>query len=540
MELEPVVQWISSQLKKPEAMAVGISVALIVVAVVWAVALLIRARRRLSGEFLGLDRVSKLKPATAEEAYELLKPLPDNVASVACRMAATEGRAEANIAQLRGDGHWPRQIAGLLVFVGLAGTVFAMSAALANLGSMLSISGALDGATASGDDIANTVRNTLPVINNLLSGLFLAAVATIAGLLGTVFLAILNGRFTQGCATLAARVEVHARRHYVPLHEKSREALNTSGIKDPLVDAVAAATAVADQLKSVIAEAKSAVAQMSAEATAASHETQNAAATIATGVRAVLADRKTADERFQTLIGAVQQPLDRFDRITTQLTSISHDLESAAHRLNVDRDGLDEASKTVSGAASRMEREVRDLRESLAAHLTTQMKQFTDLAESIRAVPECMAETLRLFDRTLVDIVGITDPRHLREAVDDARTELREAADTVSQAVMTVDHAATQIHNSVVVEPKRFYEALDAVRAELQEAAGKCDRAAEKATTAAAQVARVMVAPPRPAEEGERGDGGGHAPRSPRPETDTSLRGPFGKLRDILFGSRNR
>lgn len=510
-------QWWTGHWGKPEGIAVIVSVTAVLILSLAGIVLVLRARAALREERASVgDDLPRF--TSREDASDYLKTRRLSVSTRAFKRALETGAVNADVAELEARIHWSVQFAGLLVFIGLFGTVAAMFTALANLSQVFHASGSGEATTG----IENAVRDAIPVIRALLDGLFLASLATLSGLVGTIVLGLINARYLQGCEALRIDIERIAADVFVPLHAVDGEDSARNDIRQ-LAAAMAKTQSAAERLTKQVAASERALAEMVSQSAVIATAMEEAGATIHAEILRASMAREGAEEQMEKVTDDLHQTVQLMRLVNEKVKSAADVLDGAVSRLDLEHAGLEEASNTVADSARAMEREVRQLREDLASSLKDQTDRMSRMVEGIRAVPERLLTLLNEFDRVLTDVVSVSDPAHLRDAVAQASGETKKIVREIEAAAASVAAAASDLREQSSLQAT-YAAQLTRQTAGLDEA---LDKTRTEVTRVCDDLRRTQVAPrreevPPPTPVRDRSDG--HRPWT------TRVRDAFGAL----------
>jgi methyl-accepting chemotaxis protein len=316
------------------------------------------------------------KPASGEAARNLLFGYERSESAAFLRSALDTGETDTAVLSFNDWIMWPRYLAGIFVFVGLLGTVWGVSVALAHLGSALSQGSALNQSGAV-NAFAQSQHLT-DSIAQLLTKMQSASLCTLWGLLATVFISLGNNLYSHLSRRHEKSLVALAEEWFLPLWERESAAVTEESILRQLNETAGKMTAAADNLNRQVAQA----------------------------------------------VQIVHQEASKTSHLTDKLHEIAGKLQAFMDALTAERSGLATASDRVGDEAERMAKAVRELRESLVERQDGEEERHRDFMARVEETQKTLHDILRNFERVLTDVTNISEASPLREAILEVRRDL--------------------------------------------------------------------------------------------------------------------
>lgn len=514
--ISDVMSSVTGWTSQPEYLGLVISLALNVTLFICSSVLLLLAGRALRFERAELTAIVESVGSTCEQALEKLRRRRVSLASRTLSNVLLDGTIDVDVSALTARAYWPRQLGGLYVFIGLAGTVLAMFLALQHLSTVLQAPDATGAAAArtttveidggrttllsgpsnprvapqTGLDMEQSVREVIKAIRNLMNGLVAASAATLAGLLFTILAAFLNASYLSGCEKLRQALIDSAHTHFQPLYRSTQPGTEEADTALILRDAANRAVDVLQKIQHRFEYVSTAVSQTLERTAEVAHEVNTAADNLCARYEQALASNDAQAEQIQEVTRLITKISAALVTVSNKVSSVAGVLDRAIEAISNERTHLGDVATaareamsatetTVSDAAYTMGKEARLLRESLADHFVSQSRQLNEMVQSMADVPARLRDLLMVFDGVLQDVIAVVDPRHLREAVDLTKQELQEAArrvQEIDEAMQSLTQRLGEVAKELSLQASNVVHATDTLAKQIEQVRQHADQ----------------------------------------------------------------
>ncbi len=338
-----------------------------------------KAMAQLAAEDSFLTQLLQEVPANREAAQTLLQAHVERPAARVLLDSLMSGRAEIDGLPYLEWNATSRYLTGIFVFLGLLGTVWGIALAIQSLGGTITSSAptVVSNSSQASEALFRQSEQLRASIASLLSGIQSASWSTLAGVAATLGASALNFVYAGRARGTADRVERIARETLLPL-PYAEEPIKMQSL-----------------LKSL----------------------QRSSGRL-TDATALLSDR------IEAAADAVQGIATQTWELTSRLSATTGALEGTLQRLGDERNALRALANEISASATQMAREVRLLRENLAADQRAQGERHDRANEHLHGTQRELQALLRRFESVLNDAAAQAEASPLRREMLDLKAEL--------------------------------------------------------------------------------------------------------------------
>jgi len=372
----------------------------------------------ISLERVQLDKLyNKHYPESFETAIAQINSLNESsVLREYFHIVMKSGKTETDLIDYAEWIHWPRYLAGIFVFIGLFGTVWGIAHAVTSLG--LSVQG------ASSSTSVENMQGLAQGIYNLLSSISYASICTLAGLLATVIMSLLNSIYIHNANALITKARSLAENRYIKFYVDSTPN-NEVIITDELRSSIDALKKMSESLANQINPAAEYLANIQKSTNAVVECFNKSYAEFKDEIKQVRAIYKKISDVLATITA------DNF----TSLQGAADALSITAKHFQEERSVVSTAADKVSSSALQMERSIRELREAMLVSSDSQSAKLEIFVSDVKSTKNSLDAVLRNFERTLLDFNAIPEQSGLRIELSRLATELNQFSGVLESSV---------------------------------------------------------------------------------------------------------